>query len=218
MRPARSLKQKLKESLPPPLKLSLKRMVLSSIGAAIRLAGRAYKFAGYVISSAETQGLNVREAWDGKAAPQPPLVQPWGGRDFLFLMRIRDGARQRHAPSVSDRLIRASIIIPVFNKIEFTFQCLRSLLQEIDFNVDEVIVVDNASLDETAQVLAHFGDFVQVIHNAENRGFVDACNQGAAVARGRYLVFLNNDTVVLPGWLKHLVETVEREPSIGAAG
>ena len=218
MRPARSLKQKLKESLPPPLKLSLKRIVLGSLGAMIRLAGRAYKFAGYVISSAETQGLNVREAWDSKAAPQPPLVQPWGARDFLFLMSIRDGARQQHASLAPGQPVRASIIIPVFNKVEFTFQCLRSLLQEIDFNEDEVIVVNNASLDETAQALAYFGDLVRVIHNTENQGFVDACNQGAAVARGRYLVFLNNDTVVLPGWLKHLVETVEHDPSTGAAG
>jgi glycosyltransferase involved in cell wall biosynthesis len=59
---------------------------------------------------------------------------------------------------------------------------------------------------------------VRVVENAENRGFVDACNQGAELARGRYLVFLNNDTVVLPGWLAALVETAERDVSAGAVG
>jgi GT2 family glycosyltransferase len=116
------------------------------------------------------------------------------------------------------RNITTSIIIPVFNQAEFTYQCIQSLSHEIDFNEVEVIVVDNASTDETKNVLAHFQNVVHVIRNSENRGFVDACNQGAAVARGKYLVFLNNDTVVLPGWLKHLVETIEANPANGAVG
>ena len=67
-------------------------------------------------------------------------------------------------------------------------------------------------------MLSHFGDFVRVVENEENLGFVDACNGGAAVARGRYLVFLNNDTVVLPGWLEGLLETIESDPQVGAVG
>ncbi|HWN11080.1 MAG TPA: glycosyltransferase [Pyrinomonadaceae bacterium] len=115
--------------------------------------------------------------------------------------------------------IQCSIVIPVFNKAEFTFQCLRSLLDEIDFNRNEVIVVDNASSDNTALMLSRFGELVTVIRNEENRGFVDACNQGAAAAaRGKYLVFLNNDTEVLPGWLNHLVETIESDSAAGAVG
>lgn len=114
--------------------------------------------------------------------------------------------------------IQTSIVIPVFNKAEFTFQCLRSLLNEIDFTKTEVIVVDNASTDETPRLLSRYGKFLHVIRNEENRGFVDACNQGAAAARGKYLVFLNNDTEVLPSWLEHLVETVESDPAIGAVG
>jgi GT2 family glycosyltransferase/glycosyltransferase involved in cell wall biosynthesis len=114
--------------------------------------------------------------------------------------------------------IRTSIVIPVFNKAEFTFQCLRSLMREIDFSETEVIVVDNASTEQTAEVLAHFENVVRVIRNEENRGFVDACNQGAAAARGKYLLFLNNDTEVLPGWLNQLVETIEADPANGAVG
>lgn len=113
--------------------------------------------------------------------------------------------------------IQTSIIIPVFNKAEFTFQCIRSLLNEIDFTTTEVIVVDNASTDGTPNLLSRC-KFLRVIRNEENQGFVDACNQGAAAARGEYLLFLNNDTEVLSGWLRHLVETIESQGAIGAVG
>jgi GT2 family glycosyltransferase/glycosyltransferase involved in cell wall biosynthesis len=116
------------------------------------------------------------------------------------------------------RTIQTSIIIPVFNKAEFTAQCLDSLVKELDFSQVEIIVVDNASSDNTEEVLARFAEFVRVISNERNSGFVDACNQGAAAAKGKYLVFLNNDTVVLPGWLERLVETIEAEPAVGAVG
>lgn len=125
----------------------------------------------------------------------------------------------RQSVAVETRaLVQASIIIPVFNQAGFTLQCMRSLMQEIDFSETEVIVVDNGSSDGTQTVLAHFENVVTAIRNEENRGFVDACNQGAAIARGKYLVFLNNDTEVLPGWLHHLVETIEANPANGAVG
>jgi O-antigen biosynthesis protein len=120
--------------------------------------------------------------------------------------------------STSSGRVRTSIIIPVFNKAAFTFRCLGSLMREIDVGETEIIVVDNASTDETPQVLSQFGDLVRVMRNEENRGFVDACNQGAAAARGNYLVFLNNDTVVLSGWLEHLIETIAIDESVGLAG
>jgi len=113
--------------------------------------------------------------------------------------------------------IQTSIIIPVFNKAGFTLQCLRSVMQEIEPGENEIIVIDNASTDQTEAILAHFANAVRIIRNEDNRGFVDACNQGAAAARGKYLLFLNNDTKVLPGWLDCLVETVA-DPAIGAAG
>jgi GT2 family glycosyltransferase len=117
-----------------------------------------------------------------------------------------------------DAPVLTSIIIPVFNKVEYTFQALRALLREVDLEANEIIVVNNASRDETAQLLAHLGSLIKVINNEENRGFVDACNQGAQAARGRYLIFLNNDTQVLPDWWQSLVETVARDERVGAVG
>jgi GT2 family glycosyltransferase len=118
----------------------------------------------------------------------------------------------------SERSIQTSIIIPVFNKAEFTWQCLASLIRELDFSQVEIIVVDNASTDNTEEVLARFAEYVRVITNERNAGFVDASNQGAAAAKGNYLVFLNNDTTVLPGWLDHLIKTIEGDPVVGAVG
>lgn len=64
---------------------------------------------------------------------------------------------------------------------------------------DEVVVVDNGSQDATAAGLRRY-PWVRVVSNAENRGFAAACNQGAALARGEVVVFLNNDWFQPAGW------------------
>ena len=207
--------KRLREKLSLSSKLRLKRAVFAPLVWALRLAGRAYNFAGRVAGSAEAHGVDLRRAFDVGQRPGPPHAQVWGASDFLFLARAAREGPETLDPS---RAVTTSVIIPVFNKAEFTFQCLRSLLREVDFRDAEVIVVDNASSDGTGELLAHFRGYVRVITNGENRGFVDACNHGAEAARGRYLLFLNNDTVVLPGWLDRLVETVERDRAAGAVG
>jgi GT2 family glycosyltransferase len=213
------VKERLREKLPLRFKLRLKRLVFGTLGAALRLGARIYNFAERIAESATANGLDLRQAWDVKMRPRAPHAEAWGAADFLFLARAASGqSRARRAGEADERAIKTSIIIPVFNKVEFTFQCLRSLLRELDFDDTEVIVVNNASTDETREVLSHFAGLVRVIDNETNRGFVDACNQGAGIARGRFLVFLNNDTVVLPGWLDALVETVERDRRTGAVG
>lgn len=112
----------------------------------------------------------------------------------------------------------SSIIVPVFNKADYTRQCIEKLYEGTPGNLFELIVVDNASTDETPGFLASLGERVKVITSAENVGFVGACNLGAAKAKGKHLVFLNNDTVPLPGWLEALVKMVENDPLTGAAG
>jgi GT2 family glycosyltransferase len=215
------MKNWLQENLPLPAKLLCKRLFVSTVGAFVKLAALAYNFGARVLRLAAKHGLDIHEAWNitraHDAVAAPVQAEQFGARDFLFLTEALSGARaagdggNRPPP-------RTSIVIPVFNKVEFTFQCLRSLLREVDFDDTEVIVVNNASTDETARLLAHFRGLVTVIDNAENRGFVDACNQGAEAARGEHLVFLNNDTVVLPGWLRHLRDTVEGDARVGAVG
>jgi O-antigen biosynthesis protein len=212
------LKRILSERLSLASKLRLKRALFAPMAWALRAGARAYNFAVRVRESAEANGLDVRRAWDAPARPRAPEAHAFGAADFLFLSRAADAREADEEDAYESSNVKTSIVIPVFNKVEFTFQCLRSLLREVDFRFAEVVVVDNASTDATRELLSHFRKFVRVVRNEENRGFVDACNQGAAVARGRHLLFLNNDTVVHPGWLGALVETLERDERAGAAG
>ena len=92
-----------------------------------------------------------------------------------------------------------SIIIPVFNNWSFTYNCLRSLSLH-NRGSCEIIIVDNNSTDETPKLLAAV-EGIQVLTNETNEVFVNACNQAAAVAKGNFLIFLNNDTEVSEGWL-----------------
>ncbi|NCT68664.1 MAG: glycosyltransferase [Rhodanobacteraceae bacterium] len=112
---------------------------------------------------------------------------------------------------------RVSIVIPVYNKIEYTTACLRSLAEHAGAIPFEVIVVDDGSSDATPQRLAAIGG-IHVLRNAQNLGFIGSCNAGAAAARGDYVLFLNNDTVVTAGWLEALVDCLEHAPQAGLVG
>src|SRR5207245_1427816 len=103
-------------------------------------------------------------------------------------------------------MARCSVVIPVHGKASLTAQCLDALFRGPEEGVElEVVVVDDASPDRTEQMLAGYGDRIRVVTHPENTGFAGACNDGAAAASGEFLVFLNNDTVPLPGWLSALV-------------
>jgi GT2 family glycosyltransferase len=117
--------------------------------------------------------------------------------------------------------IEASIIIPAWNKWEYTRNCFESLVQTIPLQSTEVIVVDNGSTDETPMGLKQFIrsiPLLKIVRNEENLGFAKACNQGANQANGEYLVFLNNDTVATAGWLEELLKTAKNDPTVGAVG
>ncbi len=103
-----------------------------------------------------------------------------------------------------------SIVIPSFNGLEHLKTCLSSL-RKLDYPRDrlEIIVVDNASTDDSVAYLEDgFSTSVIVIRNTKNLGFAAACNQGARVATGTYIAFLNNDTRVDPLWLRALIAPI----------
>jgi len=122
---------------------------------------------------------------------------------------------------VGDEL--ASIIILCCNQREFTQSCLESVVRctRLPF---ELLLVDNGSTDDTREYLAEFtrqqGPVrVEVIRNEINRGFAAGCNQAIDRVRGRYVVFLNNDTIVTEGWLYGLIgHSLEDWPRVGLVG
>jgi GT2 family glycosyltransferase/glycosyltransferase involved in cell wall biosynthesis len=113
--------------------------------------------------------------------------------------------------------VEVSIIIPVFNQFQYTHACIASL-QTVEEPVPfEVIVVDDCSTDDTAKLVPQM-DGVLYLRNETNSGFITSCNRGAEKARGMYLVFLNNDTIVTKGWLTTLLNTFAEEPKAGIVG
>jgi GT2 family glycosyltransferase len=96
--------------------------------------------------------------------------------------------------------------------------CLESLTPEHQDVSLEVVVVDNASPDGAADLVERDYPHVTLIRNERNRGFARANNQAARRARGQYLFFLNNDTVVPPGTLRRLVNFARVHPEVGIVG
>ncbi|KAF6621129.1 GT2 family glycosyltransferase [Paenibacillus jamilae] len=113
--------------------------------------------------------------------------------------------------------MKTSIIILTYNKLEYTKQCIESIRKYTHENAYEIIVVDNASQDDTAEWLAQQTDVVTIL-NKENRGFPEGCNQGIEVATGTEILLLNNDTIVTQHWLSNLLKALYSSDEIGAVG
>ncbi len=111
----------------------------------------------------------------------------------------------------------ASIVIPVYDQFAHTLACLRALAEHPPAAACEVIVVDDGSTDATVAALPRV-EGLRYHRRDGNDGFIAACNEGAALARGEYLVFLNNDTVPQPGWLDALLRTFIDHPDAGLVG
>jgi lipopolysaccharide biosynthesis protein/GT2 family glycosyltransferase/ADP-heptose:LPS heptosyltransferase/tetratricopeptide (TPR) repeat protein len=120
-------------------------------------------------------------------------------------------------------LIRAntplvSIVIPHYNKWEMLHECICSIFRcgaRVSF---EVIVVADGSPDESRREIGSWEPNITVVILEPNQGFSKACNAGAQAAHGKYLLFLNDDTTVTPGWLDELVSFMQRDAVVGIAG
>lgn len=113
---------------------------------------------------------------------------------------------------------RVSIVIPVFNKLEFTKACLDALARHTATRLAEIIVVDNGSTDGTAEYLAVLEPPVRVVRNPDNLGFARACNLGAAEGTAPLVLFLNNDTEAHEHWLEPLLAVLDADPRVAAVG
>lgn len=111
----------------------------------------------------------------------------------------------------------ASIVIPVYNHASHTLACLRALAAHPPAAPCEILVIDDGSSDDTAAWMAAI-DGLRHHRRAHNGGFIAACNDGLRLARGQYVVLLNNDTVPQPGWLDALLDTFAQVPEAGLVG
>src|SRR5438270_7023073 len=115
-------------------------------------------------------------------------------------------------------VIDVSVCIVNWNGREMLRDCLGSLLRRPQGVRVEVIVVDNASTDGAPELVAEEFPEAVLVRNGWNAGFARANNQAAGRARGRYLFFLNNDTLVPPLALRRLLDFAEAHPEVGMIG
>lgn len=138
--------------------------------------------------------------------------QTWSHRAELLIKEIETPADQ--GPLIS-------VIVVTYNNLELTKACLASLDTHSNYTNIEIIVVDNASTDGSPEYLRNWVDRAdnrRLQLNNDNLGFAAANNQGLAIARGDYLVLLNNDTYVTPGWVSTLYRHLKRDATLGIIG
>ena len=111
-----------------------------------------------------------------------------------------------------------SIVVVSWNTRDILRDCLKSIDESAGPIRCEIIVVDNASADDSVEMVRREFPHVRLIANAENRGFAAANNQGMAVAQGRYVLLLNSDTVVLDGAIARTVAFAEAHPEAAVVG
>lgn len=110
-----------------------------------------------------------------------------------------------------------SIIIPVFNQFPYTYNCLRSIHDNTGKISYEILIADDCSSDLTADV-TKIVQGIRVVRSGKNSLFLRNCNHAAKAARGKYLLFLNNDTQVQKNWLAPLVRLLDNRGDVGMTG
>jgi GT2 family glycosyltransferase len=130
-------------------------------------------------------------------------------------------SRWRSRESPADGVFpKVSIIVVTYNNLDLTKLCIESIYAWSQYPSLEVIIVDNASKDGTPDYLRELAAreaSVRIILNPDNKGFAAANNQGLGIAQGEFIILLNNDTVVTPGWISKLIRHLG-DKSIGMVG
>jgi glycosyltransferase involved in cell wall biosynthesis/predicted Zn-dependent protease len=201
----------------------------AALGCALARAGRHVEAAAHLQFATETDPLDAaaaRALFDvygiiGDVGAQRRLARQ---RRLLARAAPQVVAEESwFAEAAPDENGLASLIILCCNEVDYTRLCLESVLRHTHAPY-ELILIDNGSSDGTP---AYLDDVrkragpvrVVVIRNESNRGFARGCNQGLAASRGRYLILLNNDTIVTAGWLHGLIACASHDgPRIGLVG
>jgi GT2 family glycosyltransferase len=191
-----------------PIRRRRARLLLGNVG---RISMRVRRYASHRRFMAALERVSAR-AVVGFAGPPPRRRAPLRPR----LLSAPSGVVC--LPDCGDGPL-VSIVVPVFNQWEMTAACLRSIAEHTDASATpyEVILADDGSTDGTVDAAGRFPG-LRVARGAENLGFLGNVNRAAAEARGRYLMLLNNDTQVQPGWLAALLDGFARRPDAAIVG
>jgi GT2 family glycosyltransferase len=145
---------------------------------------------------------------------QPEAFTQSADCDILSDRLQRLARQERSLP----RGVDVSIVIPAYNNLVLTMTCVLSILESHTKYSYEIIVGDDLSSDATHEVCRAIGGRVIIVHHDTNLGFLGNCNACAKLAKGRYIIFLNNDTLTLPEWLDELIGALEDNEHAGLAG
>ncbi|MGO9481221.1 MAG: glycosyltransferase [Candidatus Kryptoniota bacterium] len=159
---------------------------------------------------------------DEKAASMPIKDIMPGSAAGEVLSNCPDAPQQALADTgvtVSNPLV--SIILLVYNKLEFSRRCIQSIFANVKYKNYEIVVTDNGSSDGTQEFMTDLVkrfEKIKYVRNQSNLGFVGGNNNGVAAASGKYIILLNNDTIVNEGWLESLVDLAVKTPDCGVVG
>jgi O-antigen biosynthesis protein len=198
-----------------PIKYAFNHRLLKLLGSAT--APISKRMSARFASSAERRSPRRFDRYfapPGAPAPRRMRLGPILTAEGKRPLRSADVAGVR-LPTSERPLV--SVIIPCFGKPWLTLQCLKSIARFPPQAPFEVIVADNASGDPGIEILREVRGLRLEI-NPTNLGFLKSCNRSATLAKGDYLFFLNNDTVVCEGWLEPLLAIFDRFPDAGLAG
>jgi O-antigen biosynthesis protein len=113
--------------------------------------------------------------------------------------------------------LKTSIVILTYNQLDLTKKCFDSIFKHTNMDDIEMIIVDNGSTDGTREYLKGF-PFIKTVLNEKNLGFAKGCNQGAEIASGDNVLFLNNDTIVTENWLNPMLSLLYSDEKVGMVG
>jgi GT2 family glycosyltransferase/SAM-dependent methyltransferase len=206
---------------------ALLRGVYDELGALHERAGRRID---QLVGEVNDRAAEVLALTEALSRTEPRLRRIESSPPFRALKRARDAVvhndispRTAVGRLLATRAVRfpdyasvkASIVIPIHNQTDATMTCLRAVAANTTGVPYEVILVDDASGPELVSALGHVHG-ARVVRNQSNQGFLQSANRGIATARGEYVVLLNNDTEVLPGWLTSMVTLADSADDIGA--
>lgn len=192
---------------------------------------------GVKIKDAETKASKPKSV---KIKPSPILhylsfgwregLKPNKGFDPLLFARLAslDAGAEPYTAFLKTTMTRGTVPSPASPRFSFvilnldksilTLQCLYFLARHTDMAQAEVVIVDNGSGWDDFATLCKYAPGARIVRADRNVGFGEGNNLGVETARGHYIVFLNNDAFVTPGWLAPLADALDADPSVGAAG